>query len=83
MNKKRLFWILATILIVWLFPWVLFLAITLLGFVIWFYVTNPESSSCGCADDTDYYDDLYLFEQQQEEERAREEERKRRFIEGF
>lgn len=82
-NKKRLIWIAVIALVVYLFPWILFGAIALLGFVIWFYVTNPESSSCGCVDDYDYYDDLYLFEQQQEEERQREEERKRRFVEGL
>lgn len=83
MNKKRLIWILATILIIWLFPWILFGAITLLGFLIWFYVTNPDTSGCSCVDDSDIYDDVFAQQQREEEERAREEERKRRFIEGF
>lgn len=84
-NKKRLFWILATILLIWLFPWILYLVITILGFVIWFMIKNPDTSDlkCGYADQEDINDDFYFIEYREAEEQAREEERKRRFTDDF
>lgn len=85
MNKKRLILILGTILLIWLFPWILYLVITIIGFVIWFMVKNPDTSNYPSeyrAQD-DFWDEIDDFQQREEEERAREEERKDRFINGF
>lgn len=77
--------ILGTILLIWLFPWILYLAITIIGFVIWWMIKNPDTSNyqSGSGAQDDFWDELSDFQQRAEEERAREEERKDRFINGL
>lgn len=85
MNKKRLVWILGTILLIWLFPWILYLVITILGFVIWFMIKNPDTSdlNSGCGDQEDINDDFYFIEYREAEQKARDEEKMRRFTDDF
>lgn len=85
MNKKRLFWILAIILLVWLFPWILFGAITLLGFFIWWMIKNPDINDfkSESSDQEDINDDFYFIEYREAEQKARDEERLRNFTDDF